>query len=154
TLTPGEAGVRQLRQHRPDAQELGWVPLFFKRPGQAEGDVDDRNWQQVDLLPTVADLMGLAMPWPVDGLPGLREERTSGEMTFVSELDDVHVLDGAALFAEMLADPEAIPPVPPAPLPELVGANVGDYRIVDGPEGVQVENLAAFRDVRPADGVV
>ncbi|HEY8451605.1 MAG: sulfatase-like hydrolase/transferase [Micromonosporaceae bacterium] len=154
TLTPGEAGVRQLRQHRPDAQELVWVPLFIKRPGQTRGEVDDRNWQQVDLLPTVADLMGLAVPWKVDGISWVREQRTTGEKTFVSELDDVHVLDGDALFAEMLADPGAIPPLPPAPLPELVGTEVGGYRIVDGPEGVEVEDLAAFRDVRPADGVV
>jgi hypothetical protein len=44
-----------------------WVPTFIKAPGQTEGRVDDRNWQHVDLLPTVADHVGLTIPWKVDG---------------------------------------------------------------------------------------
>ena len=41
------------------AAELAWVPLFIKAPGQRAGGVDDRNWQHVDLLPTLAGLRGL-----------------------------------------------------------------------------------------------
>jgi arylsulfatase A-like enzyme len=32
-----------------------WVPLFIKAVDQHDGRVDDRNWQHVDLLPTLAD---------------------------------------------------------------------------------------------------
>lgn len=154
TLTPGQAGVRELHQIRPDAQELVWVPLFIKEPGQREGVVDDRNWQQIDLLPTVADLIGIELPWDVDGISWVRQERTGSEKTFYSELDDVYTLDGASLFAEILADPEAFPPLPPAPLPELVGTAVTEHRVVDGPDGVRVENADAFGDVQPAGGTV
>jgi hypothetical protein len=41
--------------------------LFIKTPGQDGGVVDDRNWEQVDLLPTVADLAGIQVPWKTDG---------------------------------------------------------------------------------------
>jgi hypothetical protein len=44
-----------------------WVPTFIKAPGQTKGRVDDRNWQHVDLLPTMADHVGLTIPWKVDG---------------------------------------------------------------------------------------
>jgi hypothetical protein len=154
TLTPGQAGVRELHQIRPDAQELVWVPLFIKALGQREGVVDDRNWQHVDLLPTIADLIGIELPWEVDGISWVRQARTGPEKTFYSELDDVYTLDGAGLFAEILADPEAIPPLPGAPLPELVGTAVTDHRVTDGPDGTRVENAGEFDDVYPAAGMV
>ena len=44
-----------------------WVPLFIKEPGQTKGRIDDRNWEHVDLLPTLADYAGVRLPWPVDG---------------------------------------------------------------------------------------
>jgi hypothetical protein len=63
--TPGEKprslGVR-------NAPNLMWVPLFVKAPHQRQGRIDDRNWEQVDLLPTVADLLGVRVPWKMDGL--------------------------------------------------------------------------------------
>ncbi len=46
---------------------LMWVPLFVKAPHQTRGRVDDRNWEHVDLLPTIADIVGLSVPWKVDG---------------------------------------------------------------------------------------
>jgi hypothetical protein len=45
-----------------------WVPAFIKEPGQTKGRVDDRNWEHVDLLPTMADIIGLTIPWKVDGV--------------------------------------------------------------------------------------
>jgi Sulfatase len=47
--------------------DLMWVPQFIKAPGQAKGRVDDRNWEQVDLLPTIADLVDITVPWRMDG---------------------------------------------------------------------------------------
>ena len=41
--------------------------LFIKAPGQPAGAVDDRNWQHVDLLPTIAERAGVRVPWRVDG---------------------------------------------------------------------------------------
>jgi Sulfatase len=63
--TPGEKG-RSLGVR--NAPNLMWVPLFIKAPHQHEGKIDDRNWEQVDLLPTVADMLGVQVPWKTDGL--------------------------------------------------------------------------------------
>ena len=52
-----------------NAASLMWVPLLIKTPHQRAGRVDDRNWEQVDLLPTLADLVGMPVPWRVDGFP-------------------------------------------------------------------------------------
>jgi hypothetical protein len=61
---PGEKG----RGLGPtNASDLMWVPMLIKAPGQDTGVVDDRNWEQVDLLPTVADLAGIKVPWKMDG---------------------------------------------------------------------------------------
>jgi hypothetical protein len=50
-----------------NAHELMWVPMFIKSPGQTAGRVDDRNWEQVDLLPTLANMVGINVPWRTDG---------------------------------------------------------------------------------------
>jgi hypothetical protein len=63
-FTPGN-GTRALASR--NAAELMWVPMFLKAPGQTRGRVDDRNWEHVDLLPTLADMVGLTVPWQVDG---------------------------------------------------------------------------------------
>ncbi len=53
------------------------VPLLVKRPGQTAGAIDDRNVETIDVLPTLADVLGLELPWPVDGVSALasRPER-------------------------------------------------------------------------------
>jgi hypothetical protein len=52
---------------RTNASDLMWVPMIIKAPGQDKAVVDDRNWEQVDLLPTVADLAGIQVPWRMEG---------------------------------------------------------------------------------------
>jgi hypothetical protein len=43
------------------------VPLFIRTPGQREGGVSDRNVSSADILPTVAAVLGIRLPWPVEG---------------------------------------------------------------------------------------
>ncbi len=54
----------------PDAVNLSDimnVPLFVKLPGQLSGTTDDRNIESVDLLPTIAEVIGAPLPEPIDG---------------------------------------------------------------------------------------
>ncbi len=46
---------------------IAYAPLLVKAPDQHEGVVDDSNVTTVDVLPTIADLLGLEISWPVDG---------------------------------------------------------------------------------------
>lgn len=43
------------------------VPLFVKRPGQRRGATIRRPVRTIDLMPTIADVLGFRIPWPVDG---------------------------------------------------------------------------------------
>jgi hypothetical protein len=62
-----EAGSRWRHLDGTNTPDLAWVPLFVKRPGQRDGAVDRRNEEQVDLLPSIADVLDLRIPWDVDG---------------------------------------------------------------------------------------
>lgn len=67
-----------------NAADVSLVPLFVKLPGQRMGIVSDRNAQTIDILPTVADVLSIELPFEVDGeslLDGARRGRES--KTFV-----------------------------------------------------------------------
>jgi hypothetical protein len=44
------------------------VPFFVKLPGQTEGVRSERNVQTIDILPTVADVLGVEHDWTFDGV--------------------------------------------------------------------------------------
>jgi hypothetical protein len=48
-------------------EEIAPVPLFVRAPGERAGTVVDAPIELIDLLPTLADLLGAELPWPVDG---------------------------------------------------------------------------------------
>jgi hypothetical protein len=47
--------------------QVMWPPLLIKYPGQRSGRVDDRPAQSVDILPTIAQVIGVKVPWHLDG---------------------------------------------------------------------------------------
>lgn len=47
--------------------QIMWSPLLVKYPGQTAAVVDDRRSETVDIVPTIADVTGVRMPWKVDG---------------------------------------------------------------------------------------
>ena len=61
-----------------------WTPMFIKQPGQASSFIDDRPVRSVDVVPTIADALGVKIPWPVDGRSVTSAPRTS---TTVRTLD-------------------------------------------------------------------
>ncbi|HEV3496866.1 MAG TPA: sulfatase-like hydrolase/transferase, partial [Actinomycetes bacterium] len=73
SFTPGQA--QRTLQDR-NAHELMWVPLFIKSPHQRSAKIDDRNWGQVDLLPTIADILKVKVPWRVDGVSAMAPGRS------------------------------------------------------------------------------
>ncbi|HWD47780.1 MAG TPA: sulfatase-like hydrolase/transferase [Actinomycetota bacterium] len=161
SFTPGQA---QRTLQARNAHELMWVPLFIKAPHQRSGKVDDRNWEHVDLVPTIADLLKVKVPWHVDGLSGLGPERSRKEKHFYPKPGQPTEVDGPrnlALALRGVTDRVARPEDGVAGLFE-----VGPYADLVGrkPEGVGVaggsglraklydpENLA---DVSPETGTV
>ncbi len=56
--------------HPPD---ILLAPLLIKVPYQKEGVISDRNVQSIDILPTIADILEIHIPWQVDGQSALDE---------------------------------------------------------------------------------
>jgi hypothetical protein len=50
-----------------NASDILFVPLLMKVPGQTEGRVDDRPMQLVDVLPTIAAILDVPIPFAIDG---------------------------------------------------------------------------------------
>jgi hypothetical protein len=76
---PGQSGRASVTN--ATAPQVLWVPLFIKRPGQRAGSTNDVNWEHVDLLPTIADLKGLRVPWAVDGVSWADPSRPERQRT-------------------------------------------------------------------------
>jgi Sulfatase len=77
-----------------NAHELLWVPLLIKAPHQRTPRVDDRNWEHVDLLPTIADLLRVEVPWRVDGVSALAPERSRRAKWFFNQPNQRLEVDG------------------------------------------------------------
>ena len=48
-------------------EDIADTPLFIKRPFQHAGTISNRHVRTEDILPTIADVLGVRIPWRVDG---------------------------------------------------------------------------------------
>jgi Sulfatase len=63
-----EVGVKERRQvSETNLEQVAAVPFFVKAPGQTEGRVDDHVVRNLDVVPTVADLLHTRVWWKHDG---------------------------------------------------------------------------------------
>ena len=61
------AGTDFRRLDDSNYSDIMLVPLFVKLPGQTDGVVSDRNVALIDIVPTIADVLGFEIPYEVDG---------------------------------------------------------------------------------------
>ena len=72
-------GDLRRRPTETNLADLAFTPLFIKYPGQTEGRVvDSRHVSTLDILPTIADVLGITIPWHVDGTSVLKGGAGSG----------------------------------------------------------------------------
>ena len=86
------------------------MPLFVKLPHQSKGRVVQAPARTIDIFPTIADVLGVRIPWHVDGRSLLGG--------FPAERDVVLIKDGGRRFVV----PTARAPGPPgarAPAPAV-----------------------------------
>jgi hypothetical protein len=115
--------------------DIAFVPLFVKRPFQRRGAIVDAHAQATDILPTIADVLGLRIGWRTDGRslfrPGhaARVHLTTAHGLIQPPLADLlrereqtlrrqTSLFGAGLYAV-------------GPYPELLGKQPASLRVVD-----------------------
>jgi hypothetical protein len=65
-----------------NVEDIAPVPFFVKAPGQRRGRISDKPLRTVDVMPTLADILGVRIPWRIDGrsarastIPAQRERR-------------------------------------------------------------------------------
>jgi hypothetical protein len=61
------AGQPRRRPTPGNLQDIAFVPLFVKLPHEHAGHVDDGFAQTIDVVPTIAHVLGAKIPWHVDG---------------------------------------------------------------------------------------
>ena len=68
---PGQSRRNAAATEHPE--DILFVPLLLKSPHQQKARIVDRAVQTVDILPTMADILGIDLPWPVDGRNAMDE---------------------------------------------------------------------------------
>lgn len=66
--------------------DLAWVPLFLKEPGQETGTISDANVLTMDVVPSVADSLGIEIPWPHEGQSVFGPPRSEATKVFTPGL--------------------------------------------------------------------
>src|ERR671934_880938 len=90
----GASFLPGLPRRNVDRANLGGIatpPLFIKAPDQRRGRIVDRHVRTFDVLPTIADLLGVKLPFRVDGRSAL--DRTSTSRVRIARSGGVCCLD-------------------------------------------------------------
>ena len=118
--------------------EIAPVTLFIKLPGQGEGVASDRRVEVIDILPTIADIIGATLPGPVDGFSVFDPEFPDRSQVVLNTWGEVEVvvryseLDSArrevrermlTIFGSGATRPNGLYEI--GPRPELLGKTIG-----------------------------
>jgi hypothetical protein len=60
------------------------IPLFIKPPANDEGVIDDYRAEIVDVVPTIADILDVELPWETDGISLMNEQRPERQQTLMN----------------------------------------------------------------------
>lgn len=136
--------------------QIAAVPLLMKGPGLEAGVIDDRRAETIDVVPTIADMLAVELPWRADGVSLLGPiQRTSstmrgpqGSVTF--GIDGNEKLEVAAGIARAFPTGDPYELRPPG-APDLAGQPVDGTDLVrseitwslDRPEWFEVVDPAA-----------
>ncbi|HET7619546.1 MAG TPA: sulfatase-like hydrolase/transferase [Vicinamibacterales bacterium] len=143
------------------------VPLFIKPPHHTGAEISDRNVQAVDVMPTIAQLLHVTLPWKMDGVTALDpavpapDHKTvyyagaSRHRTLPASLHDM-VLEGAARKAKLFGpleddyfEPEILP------FPALLGKRVADVNVGERSQlTTQLGNRWQYASVNPESDFV
>jgi hypothetical protein len=163
-FTPGQSSRANVTSDT--APQAMWVPLFIKRPGQHKPLVTDVNWEHVDLLPTIAEIMRFKVPWPMEGVSWAdpaAATRTRTDKWFYPRPGTRRRIDGAAGQAVVLqgVTDRLLRPQDGylgwfafGPHADLVGRRVDDLPVIERGGTARVDGLGDYDHVDPASGWV
>lgn len=137
--------------------DVVFVPLLVKRPGQEDGDVMDDPVQTIDILPTIAAVLGARIPWRVDGEPLFaprgrdRFVLVGDRRTFTAELASLQARRAASLERQISlfgsgVDPPGLYGI--GPHRDLLGRRVEEFAVLPrGEARARLDQIEELRDV-------
>jgi hypothetical protein len=151
-----KANVEHWRRITPESiGEVAAIPLFIKAPGRPGGIIDDRRALTIDILPTIADVLGFSVPWQAEGLslfgpdPGRTETTTTGPDGSVTYgVDGSEKLAVAARIASWFPNGDPFELVPRG-APDLVGSKVDDLVDGDATFTMRIDRPQWYKEVDP-----
>lgn len=171
-----EVGASDRRQVTDsNIAQIAPVPYFVKAPGQRRGRVAGQLVRTMDLLPTIADLLDVRIPWPHEGRSGFAASTLDREVVRIPRRDFSRVvsidrgelerrrrqvrLQRARKFGSgaesrlFLGDPWASA-YRIGPHPELIGRTVQRNAVTaSGSVRADLANARLLRHVDPRNGV-
>jgi hypothetical protein len=148
------------RVHDGNLEEIAFVPLLIKAPEQREGGVVDAHVRTIDVLPTMADLLGIEVPWRTDGSsavavtprehPRLVVHRSAGELV-AGQAAQLVERRGSVLARQLELFGEGSQPpglYAVGPRPELLGRRADELPVLGGTSA----RVALFDDARYVPG--
>jgi hypothetical protein len=159
-FVPGQGGRSTDDQHSRD--QVLPVPLFVKYPGQTTGKVDARDARTIDVLPTVADALGVKLPpnWHFDGRSLLSHDQSrrpqkfataDGTITYPGIANPQHMASELATFLSPGGHPHDAFRV--GPYGALVGQPAAALVHASATGSVTLDDGAAYASIN-LDGVV
>ena len=159
------AGEPQRDLTSVNAVEIMRVPLIVKYPSRLEvtAHVSDANVETVDVLPTIADVLGIDVPWPIDGaslldparparpVKAMFMEETGSRRDFALDCLDLgpglrRKLD---LFGDATRNIHRALRVPA--FDDLIGRAVSEVRVAEGGGRAEILQAWHYGGVDPAD---
>src|SRR5215212_2122755 len=164
-----QVGVRSRRLlSERNVEEIAPVPFFVKAPGQTEGRVDQSLVRNIDIVATIADLLGTPVFWKQDGHSAFSDATRERSRFTIRTRDFAQVvriglpemnrrralwrerwarLFGTGLESRVLyGDPWAMA-YRIGPRPGLLGKRVSALHVRPSPIRAAVANNALFREV-------
>lgn len=150
SFRPGE---RRRAFRNANLDEVAFAPLFVKRPGDRPGRVVDEPVQTIDVLPTIADVLEVEVPWKAEGTSlfdgrgedvflfvGDRERFTADPQELIARRDESLRRQADALASGLYGF---------GPNPELIGQSV--ERPAVQPPGEARAELDQAEELRSVD---
>jgi len=158
TIRPGVDHQRTISE--TSIGSVAAVPLFVKRPHDDGGLIDDRRALTIDILPTIADVIGASLPADVEGVSLLepapdRDSTTTdgpeGEVTYGVSGDEK--LEVARSITDWFSDgnPWALRP---RGAPDLAGSAVDVEGQSNSELRVVIKEAGLYRDVDTTSDVI
>ena len=126
----------------PDTEtlpDLLSVPLFIKLPRQTNGLISDLNVESVDILPTIAEELGIELEEPVDGVSVSQANRRARKTLYLDQ--GMTILEPSIPHLEKAiqrrwnifgTDSLDHPPQQACTHPDWHGRSIGQFAITDG----------------------